>query len=45
MNNIMMSVALLDEQRRKKIADVCNDSRLAAERPEQETLLRGKWYQ
>lgn len=45
MNNIMMSVALLDEQRRKKSPDVCYDSRLASERPEQETLLRGKRHQ
>src|SRR5690606_29165775 len=45
MNNLMLFLALLDEQRRKKSSDVCDDSRLAAERPEQETLLRGKWHQ
>src|SRR5690606_14493232 len=43
MNNPMSWVALLDEQRRKKSADVCHDSRLATERYEQETILRGKW--
>jgi hypothetical protein len=45
MNNLMLFLALVDEQRRKKSPDVCYDSRLAAERPEQETLLRGKWHQ
>lgn len=41
----MLFLALLDEQRRKKSADVCHDSRLATERYEQETILRGKRYQ
>lgn len=38
-NNPMSWVALLYEQRGKKSTDVCNDSRLAAERYEQETIL------